>query len=92
VNLLGDSSERQPARLAGVATVLEADRASLHWYGKKEVYELRKMGHVTVVGDGESVEELHARPAGRIAARGALLRVRPARWIDGIRPNSRPRS
>jgi 5-(carboxyamino)imidazole ribonucleotide synthase len=61
VNVLGDVADRRPARMAGVESVLEADRASLHWYGKREVYELRKMGHVTLVADGESVEELHGR-------------------------------
>jgi 5-(carboxyamino)imidazole ribonucleotide synthase len=61
VNLLGDVADRGPAGLSGVEAVLEADRASLHWYGKTEVYELRKMGHVTVVGAGESLETLHER-------------------------------
>ncbi len=61
VNLLGDVTDRRPARLSAVDSVLDADRASLHWYGKKEVYELRKMGHVTLVGSGESVDDLHDR-------------------------------
>jgi 5-(carboxyamino)imidazole ribonucleotide synthase len=52
-NVLGDVSERCPARLAGVEDVLAADRATLHWYGKREVYDLRKMGHFTLVGDSE---------------------------------------
>jgi len=51
-NLLGDVSERQPATLRGEETVFGTDRAHLHWYGKSEVYRLRKMGHVTVSGDG----------------------------------------
>ena len=50
-NLLGDVEERKPARLAGMADALETDRLSMHWYGKHEVYPLRKMGHVTLVGD-----------------------------------------
>ena len=50
-NLLGDVEERQPARLVGMASALEIDRLSMHWYGKHEVYPLRKMGHVTLVGD-----------------------------------------
>ncbi|MDY7082908.1 MAG: 5-(carboxyamino)imidazole ribonucleotide synthase, partial [Halobacteria archaeon] len=29
-----------------------ADRASLHWYGKKEVRPLRKMGHFTMTLTG----------------------------------------
>ncbi len=53
-NILGDIDERQPARLRGVESVLERDRAALHWYGKREVYRLRKMGHVTLPGAEET--------------------------------------
>jgi len=52
-NILGDVAERQPAELQGENGVLETPRAHLHWYGKREVYELRKMGHVTLTGDDE---------------------------------------
>jgi 5-(carboxyamino)imidazole ribonucleotide synthase len=51
-NLLGDVSERQSATLRGEEAVFGTDRAHFHWYGKSEVYRLRKMGHVTVSGDG----------------------------------------
>ncbi|MFB6311406.1 MAG: 5-(carboxyamino)imidazole ribonucleotide synthase, partial [Salinirussus sp.] len=44
---------------SGVEKILDTDRASLHWYGKREVYALRKMGHVTLVGDEMPVEALH---------------------------------
>jgi 5-(carboxyamino)imidazole ribonucleotide synthase len=54
-NILGDVEESQQAHLAGVPDALETDRLSLHWYGKRDVYRLRKMGHVTVVGDTEAV-------------------------------------
>jgi len=50
-NLLGDIEETQPAELAGTDAVLESAAASLHWYGKRDVRPLRKMGHVTVVDD-----------------------------------------
>jgi 5-(carboxyamino)imidazole ribonucleotide synthase len=50
-NLLGDVEERQPATLYGYEDALAVDRLNLHWYGKEEVYELRKMGHATLVGD-----------------------------------------
>jgi 5-(carboxyamino)imidazole ribonucleotide synthase len=50
VNLLGDVDERQPATLHGEQDVLATEQAHLHWYGKKEVYNLRKMGHVTLTG------------------------------------------
>ncbi|WP_423999396.1 5-(carboxyamino)imidazole ribonucleotide synthase [Haloarcula salina] len=50
-NILGDVPERQSAALSGEECVLETARAHLHWYGKREVYDLRKMGHVTLTGD-----------------------------------------
>jgi len=50
-NILGDVAERQDAVMAGEESVLSTDRAHLHWYGKREVYELRKMGHLTMTGD-----------------------------------------
>ncbi len=50
-NLLGDVDTRQPAQLSGMPAALQTDRLSMHWYGKHEVYPLRKMGHVTLVGD-----------------------------------------
>jgi 5-(carboxyamino)imidazole ribonucleotide synthase len=53
-NLLGDVRERQPATLRGEDAIFETDRAHLHWYGKAEVYRLRKMGHVTVSGDPDT--------------------------------------
>ncbi|MFC7138935.1 5-(carboxyamino)imidazole ribonucleotide synthase [Halosimplex aquaticum] len=49
-NILGDVDERQEATLSGEDEVFEAPRAHLHWYGKREVYPLRKMGHVALVG------------------------------------------
>ncbi|WP_299264812.1 5-(carboxyamino)imidazole ribonucleotide synthase [Halorientalis sp.] len=59
-NILGDGDERREARLTGEATVFERDRAHLHWYGKHEVYPLRKTGHVTLTGDDEGTDELLA--------------------------------
>jgi 5-(carboxyamino)imidazole ribonucleotide synthase len=52
-NILGDVEHRQPASLTGVPAALARDALALHWYGKREVYRLRKMGHVTLVGDSE---------------------------------------
>jgi len=58
-NVLGDVDERQDATLRGEETVFETDRAHIHWYGKTEVYRLRKMGHVTVTGeDGVDTDDL----------------------------------
>jgi 5-(carboxyamino)imidazole ribonucleotide synthase len=53
-NILGDVEESQRAHLAGAGATLETDRLSLHWYGKRDVYHLRKMGHVAVVGGAET--------------------------------------
>ena len=50
-NILGDVEGRQDATLRGEEAVFEHPRAHLHWYGKREVYRLRKMGHVTLVGE-----------------------------------------
>ena len=55
-NVLGDVEERQSADLSGDEAILAHPDASYHWYGKHEVYPLRKMGHLTVVGDCESDE------------------------------------
>ncbi len=49
VNLLGTGGDR-PARLAGLAGALADPDAHVHVYGKRRVFERRKMGHVTVVG------------------------------------------
>ncbi|MES3516268.1 MAG: 5-(carboxyamino)imidazole ribonucleotide synthase [Natronomonas sp.] len=64
-NLLGDVDEPEPVALDGVETILEAPRAALHWYGKREARPLRKMGHVTLPApagvdpdDRETVETL----------------------------------
>jgi 5-(carboxyamino)imidazole ribonucleotide synthase len=54
VNLLGEG-ERRPAALVGVYAALEAPDVHLHLYDKREVFERRKMGHVTALGG--SVEE-----------------------------------
>jgi 5-(carboxyamino)imidazole ribonucleotide synthase len=53
-NILSDVVERQEARLDGVEAVLEQERCALHWYGKREAYDLRKMGHVTLPGERDA--------------------------------------
>jgi len=53
-NILGDLDERQAATLSGEDSIFEAPRAHLHWYGKHEVYRLRKMGHVAHVGESDA--------------------------------------
>ena len=55
-NLLGDVDGPQSADLRGSEAILEAAEASLHWYGKHEARPLRKMGHVTLVGDGRRTQ------------------------------------
>jgi 5-(carboxyamino)imidazole ribonucleotide synthase len=54
VNLLGEGA-RRPAALGGVPAALETPDVHLHLYDKREVFERRKMGHVTALG--ASVEE-----------------------------------
>jgi 5-(carboxyamino)imidazole ribonucleotide synthase len=60
-NILGDVDERQDATLRGEEVVFETDRAHLHWYGKHEVYDLRKMGHITLTGDDREMLLADAR-------------------------------
>lgn len=50
VNLLGTGADR-PARLAGLDVALEDPGVHVHVYGKRRVFERRKMGHLTVVGN-----------------------------------------
>jgi 5-(carboxyamino)imidazole ribonucleotide synthase len=49
VNLLGTGPRRQ-ARLLGVADALADPAVHLHLYDKREVFERRKMGHLTALG------------------------------------------
>jgi 5-(carboxyamino)imidazole ribonucleotide synthase len=53
-NILGDVEQRQEATLFNVGRVLETEDCHLHYYGKDEVYELRKMGHLTQVGESDA--------------------------------------
>lgn len=48
----GNGTDDRRATLQGVEAVLRAPDVAVHWYGKRSVRPLRKMGHVTVVGDG----------------------------------------
>lgn len=50
VNLLG-LGPRRPAHLAGIPDALAIDDVHLHLYDKREVFERRKMGHVTATGE-----------------------------------------
>jgi 5-(carboxyamino)imidazole ribonucleotide synthase len=60
VNLLG-SGEDRPARLVGLEDALRDAGAHVHVYGKRRVFERRKMGHVTVIGHtpDEALERAH---------------------------------
>jgi 5-(carboxyamino)imidazole ribonucleotide synthase len=70
VNLLG-TGPRRDARLLGVADALADPAVHLHLYDKHEVFERRKMGHLTALGTTLDL---------------ALARVREARtklrWAD----------
>jgi 5-(carboxyamino)imidazole ribonucleotide synthase len=66
VNLLGTGPDR-PARLAGLPEALADPDAHVHLYGKRRVFERRKMGHVTVIGTDVDGALASAR-----AARGRL--------------------
>jgi 5-(carboxyamino)imidazole ribonucleotide synthase len=49
VNILGDGL-RRPAELLGINEALRIEDAHVHLYDKHEVFERRKMGHVTALG------------------------------------------
>ncbi len=66
VNLLGTGEER-PARPTGVAAALAVPGVRVHLYDKRRVFERRKMGHVTALG--ETADEALARAR---AAAGAI--------------------
>jgi 5-(carboxyamino)imidazole ribonucleotide synthase len=70
VNLLGTGPGR-PARLMGVEAALRDPSVHLHLYDKQRVFERRKMGHLTALG--ENVDDALER------ARGALAGLR---WAD----------
>jgi len=52
-NILGDVGGRREATMYGLDAALSTDALAVHWYGKREVYRLRKMGHVTLSEDRE---------------------------------------
>ncbi|WP_049947713.1 5-(carboxyamino)imidazole ribonucleotide synthase [Candidatus Halobonum tyrrellensis] len=63
-NVLGTVDESRPARLEGVGSTLAAGDAHLHWYGKREVRPLRKMGHLTLCGSADATAADEAADAG----------------------------
>ena len=62
VNLLGSGTDRL-ARLAGLDAALGDPAAHVHLYGKRRVFERRKMGHVTVVDADVDAALARARSA-----------------------------
>ena len=65
INLLGTGADR-PARLLGLERALVDPDVHVHLYGKRRVFERRKMGHVTVIGS--DVDEALERARGARAA------------------------
>ncbi len=62
VNVLGQG-RRRPARLTGVFDALADADVHLHVYDKREVFERRKMGHLTVRGTDVDDALEHGRRA-----------------------------
>ena len=90
VNLLGTGADRAgPARRASTGALADPD-VHVHLYGKRRVFERRKMGHVTVVGDGRRRGAASGRAAARAALRlGGLSVRRRRRRVVGIVGGSR---
>ena len=65
VNLLGTGPDRD-ARLEGVERALGDPAVSVHVYGKRRVFERRKMGHVTAVADDPETALARARAAAAV--------------------------
>jgi 5-(carboxyamino)imidazole ribonucleotide synthase len=65
INVLG-SGRRRPARLSGIADALQAADVHLHLYDKREVFERRKMGHLTALAP--TVDEALQRGRAALAA------------------------
>ncbi|HEU4674182.1 MAG TPA: 5-(carboxyamino)imidazole ribonucleotide synthase, partial [Candidatus Limnocylindrales bacterium] len=61
VNLLGTGAERE-ARATGVSAAIAVPGVHLHLYDKRRVFERRKMGHVTALGEtaDEALERARA--------------------------------
>jgi 5-(carboxyamino)imidazole ribonucleotide synthase len=68
VNLLGAGEPRE-ARLEGIEAALSDPLVHLHVYDKRRVFELRKMGHLTVTGAADVDEAL-------VRARAAVAGLR----------------
>jgi len=73
VNLLG-TGPRRPARLDCVAAALADSALHLHLYDKREVFERRKMGHLTAVGETAGTADA---PLAKARAAAAELR-----WVE----------
>jgi len=69
VNLLG-TGEARDAELVGVDAALALLETHLHLYDKRQVFERRKMGHVTATGT-TTQEALDRARAARAALRWA---------------------
>ncbi|MFP4632776.1 MAG: 5-(carboxyamino)imidazole ribonucleotide synthase [Halobacteriales archaeon] len=60
-NVLGDVDVARRASLEGVDGALSTSRAHLHWYGKREVRRLRKMGHLTLSSESGDRDDMLSR-------------------------------
>ncbi|MDO8484029.1 MAG: 5-(carboxyamino)imidazole ribonucleotide synthase [Candidatus Limnocylindrales bacterium] len=67
VNLLGRGPRRE-ARLLGTGAALADPAVHLHLYGKRDVFERRKMGHLTALGS--TVEEALVKARAAVATLG----------------------
>ena len=61
INLLGELGYAGPAVYQGIEEVLSMEGVYLHLYGKSETRPMRKMGHITILGEDQekSKEKAH---------------------------------
>ena len=67
VNILGEGP-RRPASLRGIADALRLPDVHVHLYDKREVFDRRKMGHVTALGRDSDEALAKARQARALLA------------------------
>ena len=58
INILGEEGYEGNAHIEGIEEVFELPGVYPHWYGKKITKPFRKMGHITILDDGEAIDKV----------------------------------
>lgn len=57
INLIGANGHRGEAVIKGLDSLAMMEKTYLHWYGKSQTSPGRKMGHITVLGETNEIQE-----------------------------------